>query len=229
MLRQGGVPMKGPATGLLIGSLALATMQSSRAADLLGLYAGGSVGQSQVKAAWTIPPLPITTLQPAYYSGVFNETATAFKILAGIRPLSFIGAEIAYDDLGHAQGNWRAHSYFNGSLTLAAVVPASVTLRGGSAFGVVYFPLPIIDFFAKAGVATLRSSVTHNTFAQGDCGLCLVNGPPADLVRTNSNFAAGAGAQLKFGSWGVRAEYEYFTAAGAHPTLLSLGATWSFR
>jgi hypothetical protein len=36
------------------------------------------------------------------------------------------------------------------------------------------------------------------------------------------------GAQYKFGSLAVRAEFERFNAAGEHPSLLTLGLTWSF-
>jgi hypothetical protein len=40
--------------------------------------------------------------------------------------------------------------------------------------------------------------------------------------------AGGGGAQYKFGSWAVRAEYERFNAAGGNPSLLSAGVTWAF-
>jgi hypothetical protein len=49
------------------------------------------------------------------------------------------------------------------------------------------------------------------------------------LDRTNTNFAAGAGAQFKIGSCAVRAEYERFEADGANPSLWSVGVTWTFR
>jgi hypothetical protein len=87
----------------------------------LGFYVGGSVAQARLEAAWSIPRLPITVVQGPY-SGVFNENATAFKILAGIRPLPFRGAEVAYDDFGHAQGNYILSNLPG---------PASVIMRGG--------------------------------------------------------------------------------------------------
>jgi hypothetical protein len=34
--------------------------------------------------------------------------------------------------------------------------------------------------------------------------------------------------QWTFGAWALRAEYERFTALGEHPSLVSVGATWSF-
>lgn len=179
----------------------------------LGFYVGASFAQARLEAAWSIPPLPITAVQGPY-SGVFNENATAFKILAGIRPLPFIGAEVAYDDFGHAQGNYILSNVLG---------PAGVSIRGGSAFAVLYLPVPLIDVFAKAGIAAIRSSVTTNTAVSGPCGLCVNAGPPYDLVRTNSDLAVGAGAQFAIGHLVVRGEYERFTTAGAHPALLSLG------
>jgi hypothetical protein len=158
-------------------------------------------------------PLPISAIRGPY-GAVFNENATAFKILAGIRPLSFIGAEVAYDDFGHAQGN-----YFLSNL----LGPANVNMRGGSAFAMLYLPVPLVEVFAKAGIAAIRSSVTSNTAIQGPCGLCVNVGPSYDLVPTNSDPAVGAGAQFALGRFAVRGEYERFTAAGAHPALLSLG------
>jgi hypothetical protein len=47
--------------------------------------------------------------------------------------------------------------------------------------------------------------------------------------RSDTSFAAGVGAQVKFGSLALRAEYERFDAAGENPSLVSLGLTWSFR
>jgi opacity protein-like surface antigen len=39
-------------------------------------------------------------------------------------------------------------------------------------------------------------------------------------------FAYGAGLQWKLGQWAVRGEYERFDAAGANPSLLSIGMTY---
>jgi hypothetical protein len=91
---------------------------------------------------------------------------------------------------------------------------------------VLYLPVPLIDVFAKAGIAAIRSSVTTNTAVQGPCCLCVNVGPPYDFIRTNSDLAVGAGAQFAIGHFALRGEYERFTAAGAHPALLSLGVIW---
>ena len=83
--------MKKPAIGLLIASFALTTAQSSRAADLLGLYVGGSVGRADVK----------TTLEPLPQLYQFDVSDTAWKALVGLQPIPLIAVELAYVDFGH--------------------------------------------------------------------------------------------------------------------------------
>lgn len=87
---------------LLAAGTFFASSGAGRAADLLGLYVGGAVGQARLEAAETVPPPADPGLIVYSYSSVFNADATAFKVFAGIRPLSFLGAEVAYDDFGHA-------------------------------------------------------------------------------------------------------------------------------
>jgi opacity protein-like surface antigen len=175
------------------------------AEDLLGLYVGGAIGQSRVEAT----------------SPQFNENHSAFKVMVGLRPISLLGAELAYIDLGHPSG--RLGQQPNGD----------VSMKGVAAFGVLHLPVPLIDIFLKAGVARLQSALHSSGKATVVCPpeapLCpgpLL--PNYDLDRTNTGFAAGAGAQYKIGSWAVRAEYERFNAAGGNPSLLSAGITWSF-
>ena len=45
---------------------------------------------------------------------------------------------------------------------------------------------------------------------------------------TATTFAAGAGVQWQIGNWAIRGEYERFTALGENPSLITVGATWSF-
>jgi opacity protein-like surface antigen len=171
--------------------------------DLLGLYIGGAVGQSQVEA--NVPTV-----------GDFKENHSAFKVIAGIRPSSLIGAELSYIDFGHPSGN------ING-------VPSDVSEKGADAFAVLYLPVPVVDVFVKAGLARLQSTTNSGlrigiacTFTDPNCGPVLFR-----LDSTNTSFAAGAGAQFKLGTWAVRAEYERFNAAGGNPSLVSLVVTWT--
>src|SRR5882762_1522379 len=62
------------------------------AGDLLGLYVGGAAGQSQVEA--NAPSI-----------GDFKQNHSAFKVIAGMRPIPLIGAELSYIDFGHPSGN----------------------------------------------------------------------------------------------------------------------------
>jgi hypothetical protein len=100
-------------------------------------------------------------------------------------------------------------------------------MKGGSAFGVVYLPVPIVDVFLKAGLARIDSTATTNVVCPPGQP-CIEIATPAPESRTNVGFAAGAGAQFKIGSLSLRGEYERFNAAGGNPSLLSIGIIWRF-
>jgi opacity protein-like surface antigen len=172
------------------------------AGDLLGLYMGAGIGESRVAVN-----------SEGFALDNFRENHSAFELLAGIRPLSTVGAEVVYIDFGHPSGR------LNGA-------PAGATLKGAAAFGVLYLPVPVIDIYAKAGLARLQSTLNGQSAVQTACIPCSPN--LFRLDRTNTHFAAGAGAQYKLGAFALRAEYEYFNAGGANPGLVSLGFTWTF-
>jgi opacity protein-like surface antigen len=172
------------------------------ASDLLGLYVGGAVGQSQVEA--NVPSV-----------GEFKENHSAFKVIAGIRPIPLIGAELSYVHFGHPSGN------INSS-------PSDVAEKGADAFAVLYLPVPVVDVFVKAGLARLQSTANGVRAGVGACPISFPNCALFRFDRTDTSFAAGAGTQFKLGAWAVRAEYERFNAAGGNPSLVSLGVTWTF-
>lgn len=202
---------------ICVAVVVLLPIHHAAADNLLGLYIGGAIGQSYVEASGE----QIDAGGSVYFdTGSFSETHSAFKVMAGIRPISLLGAELAYMDLGHPSGSFNAF-------------PANVSMNGESAFAVIYLPVPIVDFILKAGLAHIKSEVNGTGYSGPIClpnSLCplYVGIGPFQLDRTNTGFASGAGAQYKFGSLAVRAEYERFNAAGEHPALLSLGLTWSF-
>lgn len=181
------------------------------AENALGFYAGAAVGESQVDTSSG----GVAAIGPPDH---FKENHSAFKIMAGIRPISMLGAELAYFDLGHPTGSLGG-------------APADVSMKGTSAFAVLYLPVPVVDIFLKAGAARLQSTI-NGTVSQACPGGSLPICPPPTVPfredRTNTNFAAGGGAQMKFGSFAVRAEYERFTTVGGNPGLVSLGLTWTF-
>jgi len=192
-------------------------IRQAGADELLGAYIGGAVGQSHVEATGQQVDVGGSVYRD---TGRFDETHSAYKLMLGIRPIPLLGAELAYMDLGHPSGSFNAY-------------PANVSMKGESAFGVIYLPVPTINLFLKAGLARIQSKINGTGYFAPYCppyALCplYVGIAPFHLDRTNTGFAAGAGAQYKFGFWAVRTEYERFNAAGEHPSLLSLGVTRSF-
>lgn len=187
--------------------LGLAPMSHARASNLLGLYVGGAVGQARVEA-------DTSGFFSANAIGNFREDHSAYKLMVGVRAVSFLGAEVEYVDLGHPR--------WSGSLQ-PGFPAADVAMNGEAAFGMFYLPipLPVVDVFLKAGVARLDSRV-RTSF----CAVDVCQTDSRDL--TSTGFAAGAGVQFKWSAWAVRGEYERFNAAGANPGLLTLGMTWSF-
>jgi len=196
------IPPAARAATLVVFVMTVLTTGNAFAGDLLGLYVGGSAGQSQVEA--DVPSI-----------GDFKQNHSAFKLIAGIRPISLIGAELSYIDFGHPSGRINA-------------VSSNVSEKGADAFGVLYLPVPVVDVFVKAGLARLQSTSTSFKTGVGSCTVTYPNCALFRLDRTDTGFAAGAGAQVKFGPWAVRAEYERFNAAGGNPSLVSLGLTWTF-
>lgn len=215
---------------LAIITLSMAAAPSADASSkLFSLYVGGAYGHAELRAqdAGLISAVPGSRL------GSFERGGTAYQLIAGIRGLDLLGAEIDYFDLGNggASPSWSA----SGALTAA-----HVSQKGEAAFAVLYLPVPIIDVYVKAGVArlttNLSASIAGSTCQPGyACPLyCTVSGCPGGFSASGvieeraTTIAAGGGVQWKVGDLAIRGEYERFAALGAHPTLISLGATWSF-
>jgi hypothetical protein len=191
---------------LILACLVVQALPSGNAVaeDLLGFYAGAAIGQSRVDAA----------TYSSYNGEDFEQNHSAYKVMVGVRPISLLGGEIAYIDFGHPSGSLFGY-------------PADASIKGAAAFGVLYLPVPVVDVYVKAGFARLESTINGGDPYPITCGIPC--GPQLfRLNRTNTSGAGGVGAQYRFGSWAVRAEYERFNAAGGNPSLLSAGVTWSF-
>lgn len=203
----------------------LAATHPARADDLLGFYVGGAFGQSHVRAQLNGFNSPVGG---TISLGGFDGTESAFQGMIGIRALSFLGAEIAYMDLGtHSiRGPGVAATGIPGS----AITSEQVSQKGEAAFAMLYLPVPVIDVYVKAGVSRITSDM-HATITALGVGSCMVNDPTcASFTLSHSSndvgFAYGAGLQWKLGQWAVRGEYERFDAAGANPSLLTIGMTY---
>ena len=198
---------------------------AAHADDLLGLYVGAAFGQAHVRARPTLPGV----------GGIGNvdETHSAFKGMAGVRLLSFLGAEVAYMDFGTVTGPGAGP--FTGPQYDTLVTSEQASQKGEAAFAVLYLPVPIIDVYVKAGISRITTDFrsTYEEYNPG-AGTCPIGHPDCSVIgvftasrdSTDTSFTYGAGVQWKLGNWAVRGEYERFDAAGANPTFLSLGMTY---
>jgi len=185
----------------------------ARADNLLGLYVGAGVGQSHVR----------NDLSTFSNLNGFVQNHTGWKALAGIRPISFLGAEIEYADFGHP-GVSGATSALPGF-----IYSADVSQKAASAFGLLYWPLPvpILDVYGKAGISELRTRI-HAT-ASCAAGAACTGGPIASQQSfTDARFAYGAGVQVKLLGLAARAEYERINESAGSPDLYSIVLAWTF-
>jgi opacity protein-like surface antigen len=76
--------------------LAICVSGPGAAADPLGLYVGGSIGQAQIAAHVSDPFNAL--------SDRFKKNHFALKVVVGLRPISLFGAELSCMDVGHPGG-----------------------------------------------------------------------------------------------------------------------------
>jgi hypothetical protein len=145
----------------------------------------------------------------------FSEQDFGWKAIAGIRPVSPFGAEVAYVNFGHPRRSQGAPLGFNNSASAS----------GAELLGVVYFPIPVplLDIFAKGGLAHLD----YHASSSSGCLACT----PFNADYTENRLAYGVGAQLKlFGELAAaRLEYDRVSDRNGDPSLLSLGIIWKFH
>jgi hypothetical protein len=194
---------------LAIGACAAST--AALADNPAGFYLGAGVGYSTIRSDDSGYGLP----------GYFNDHETAWKVIAGVRPISVLGAEFEYIDFGQP-GNFGG--YYDANYYGLDSHPRAAALF---AVGYLPVPIPLVDFYGKLGVARLQTDVT--TSVQSCPG-----GACSGLVtlfrqdQTDNRFAYGVGVQSKY--WGVsfRAEYERISSPYGDPDALTVSATWTF-
>ncbi|HWG30853.1 MAG TPA: outer membrane beta-barrel protein [Steroidobacteraceae bacterium] len=193
------------------------------------LYAGGSAGQADVRAQVVLhSPVPGGLGDSSQYD--FDRHHTGWKVFAGVRPISLLGAELEYIDFGH-----------RGVATASHGLPlqADVSMRAPAVFAVGYLPLPVplLDVFGKVGAAALHTelnatNVGHYACASSTAPCSALAWLPATqhIDRTVTDLAYGAGVRvaLKPSALAVQLEYERVSQRGGDPDLLSLGVTYSF-
>jgi opacity protein-like surface antigen len=207
---------------LIVGSLGAMTIAQ---ADPLDLYLGASFGQAHIRAqlnGLSGASGPLGSL------GSFDSTKSAYQAMLGIRLISFLGAEVDYMDLGQqsVRGPGQPAPGEPGSFVAAE----QVSQKGEAAFGMLYLPVPVIDVYVKAGISHITTDMSATIDSPG-VGTCAISHPNCALSYASHSssdvgFAYGAGVQWKLGQWAVRGEYERFDAAGANPSLLTIGMTY---
>ncbi|MEZ5498153.1 MAG: porin family protein [Steroidobacteraceae bacterium] len=134
----------------------------------------------------------------------FDFKDTSYKIIAGMRLLDSFGVEASYMDLGSDAVNF-------GSFGLSA------DARAVAAFAVAYLPLPIVDLYAKGGLARWETKLATS-------GVTVTN-----LDDNGTDFAWGLGGQLHFGSLAARLEYESFDVKNTNGAdLVSVSLLYTF-
>ncbi len=179
----------------------------------VGLYVGAGVGESTIRSD-----------DPGYgLPGYYNDHQTAWKAIVGVRPVSFVGAELEYIDFGqpgHHDGYDDTAEYGYDSHPTAPVL---------FALGYLPIPIPYIDIYAKAGVARLK--LTVNDYTLEPCGAsgngCYVITGRSDVTQTKFAYGAGVSSKLPFG-FTVRAEYERITSPFGDPDAFTVSALWTF-
>jgi hypothetical protein len=180
----------------------------ARADDLLGPYVGAALGK-----AWL-------DTSDGLISG-FGSDKHASEFIVGWRPIAEVAAELQYINLGSASG---MSSYQDSNVPLAN----SASRKGLAAFGLLYLPTPLVDFYLKAGVARLRtqvSTVVGTCPAGGDCPP-LANPTPVDSSAVG--LVGGGGIMYRLRRLELRLDYARFAAYGGNPYLATLGLTWTF-
>ena len=155
-----------------------------------GFYLGGSVGQVNLK---------IDDLTGGVFpDDDFDSDDTAFKLIAGIRPLDWLAVEAAYVNFGEPEDT-----------VLGTKLQADGD--GIPAFAVGFLSTGPVDLFAKAGLIAWDSKITGGAF--DDDG---------------SDLAYGVGAQFRVLGLSIRAEYEKFDISDVDLDMISVGLTYTF-
>jgi opacity protein-like surface antigen len=184
-------------TRLLLLCAAASACSPAFADDFLGIYVGAGVGRS--------------TLNQDYYQ--IDSSVTGWKLLAGWRPLSSLGVEAEYADLGS-----------KGVTTFGGTAHVDTDAKATAVYAVGYLPVPLpwIDVYAKLGAARVKADTS--IYPIGSEGTVVAS--TTDNDRTS--LAWGAGLQFKWSRLAARVDYERFDGPQGNPSLLAAEFIFNF-
>jgi hypothetical protein len=199
-------------TALLLWLPATLVSMCAAASDFnpLGFYIGGTVGRSDVR----------TTVNH-FSPHDFDQRDTGWKVFVGLRPNHWIAAELTYVDFGHPTQSTNPDGI--------VFSHADALQRAETLSGLVFapIPLPLLDVYARIGIARLHSSGSE-TIQCRICFAALIPFAPLRLNQTNTDLQYGGGLQVKLSALTARLEYERIKDGRGDPDLLSAGVTWTF-
>jgi len=147
-------------------------------------------------------------------NGALDNTDQGLKLIGGIRLLDSFGVELNYADHGKAR--------VPSGIVCAAIVgqncpdTSRVSAKSIAAYAVGFLDFPLLDLFAKAGLARMDGHLT--TPGQ----------PTFNFKDNDTDLAWGIGAQAHFGSLGARVELEQFDLFGKNLRTLSASVVYTF-
>jgi hypothetical protein len=180
----------------------------ARADDLTGVYVGAAFGKAWLDAS------------DGLISG-FGSDKHAAEFIVGWRPIPEVAAELDYINFGSATG---VSTYQHSNEPL----DNSASRKGLAAYGVLYLPTPLVDFYLKAGVAKLHTHVTTIVEPCPKGGSCPPLASPIPVDSTGVGLVAGGGVMYRFRRLEVRFDYARFAALGGNPYLGTFGLTYTF-
>lgn len=146
--------------------------------------------------------------------GATSNKDNGLKVIAGVRLLDSFGVELNYADHGKAT--------LPSGIACMALAGANcpdtskVAAKTTAAYAVGFIDFPLLDIFAKAGLARMDGALT-------------TPGQPAfHYSDKDTDLALGLGAQAHFGSLGARVEMEQFKLFGKKLRTLSASFVYTF-
>ena len=179
---------------MLLPALTLALVGSVAQAADNGVYLGAGVSDAKLKDVLGT-------------NSDLNLDNTAWKIIAGFRPIDLFAVEANYMDFGSVTRDF------------GGVGSARADAKAFAAYAVGFLPIPVpfLDVYGKAGFA--RTELNGST-----SGVALTR-----FDKKDTEFAWGGGAQVRFSSLAVRLEYDNIDVKNTGGLdLYTLGVTWTF-